>query len=178
MEALGYIEYVVMASFMWLALLCIANFYSRSDTKWFLMAVFYGLLVLNKIWPLNCMLGDWLVADKAHWLMPIDKMLPWLMIYHLASKWIMFVFCVLFFIGFTSLLSQLVYRRVVFLLGACGLLIYSITFIWWIYWSLAGEHMMSQIVIYNCKNLLLIAGNLFFVISFSLALKQTRLKRS
>ncbi len=178
MEALGYIEYVVMASFMWLALLCVANFYGRSDTNWFLMAVFYGLLVINKIWPLNTMLGDWLVANKAHWLMPIDKMLPGLMIYHTASKWIMFVFCVLFFIGFTSLLSQLVYRRVIFLLGACGLLIYIITFTWWIYWVLAPEHTMPNEVINNCKNLLLIAGNLFFIISFSLALKQARLKRS
>jgi len=171
----SYLEFLLRASFMWLALLCIINFYARHDMNWFFMGCFFGVLTLNRIWFYNVKLGEWILLNKAHWLAGVDRVAPSLMIYEKISTWIMFMFCCLMFLGFATLLSQLVYKKMAFVIAAMGLVVYMVAFSWWIFWVLAPEAVITYNVIFGYKVLLVIFGNILFIIAFSLAIRNTRL---
>ncbi|MDP8261124.1 MAG: hypothetical protein P9M01_02125, partial [Candidatus Kappaea frigidicola] len=117
----------------------------------------------------------WILLNKAHWLAGVDRVAPSLMIYEKISTWIMFMFCCLMFLGFVTLLSQLVYKKMAFVIAAMGLVVYMVAFSWWIFWVLAPEAVITYNVIFGYKVLLVIFGNILFIIAFSLAIRNTRL---
>jgi hypothetical protein len=80
------------------------------------------------------------------------------------------------FVGFITLLSQLIYRRIVFALAAMGLVIYIIAFAWWMFWTLSPNPLMPYEVIFGYKAVLIIFANIIFIIAFSLALRRVKLK--
>ena len=172
----SYLEFLLRASFMWLALLCLINFYARHDMNWFIMSGFFSLLALNRIWFYNVKLGAWIVSDKAHWLAGIDKTIPGLMIYETISTWIMFAFCCVMFVGFVTLLSQMYYRKIAFVIASIGLVVYVMAFSWWMFWTLKSDAVMPYDVIFGYKAILVVFGNFLFIIAFSLAIRKTKLR--
>jgi hypothetical protein len=172
----SYFEFLLRASFMWLALLCIVNFYARHDMNWFFMGCFYTLLALNRIWFYNVKIGNWILDNKAHWLESIDKAAPGLMVYDTVSTWVMFLFCGLMFVGFITLLSQMAFRRMACAIAAMGLFTYMIAFGWWMFWTLNRTWEVPYEVIFGYKAALVIFGNILFIIAFSISLKRPKLK--
>jgi hypothetical protein len=172
----SYLEFLLRASFMWLALLCIINFYARHDMNWFFMGCFFALLTLNRIWFYNVKLGEWILANKAHWLAGVDRVVPGLMVYEKISTWIMFIFCSLMFIGFVTLLSQLIYKKIAFVIASMALVVYMVAFSWWIFWVLNPQVVIPYNLIFGYKAVLVIFGNILFIIAFSLAIKREKLR--
>ena len=170
--SLEQMQYLVAGSFMWVALLCLVNFYLRNSFIWFLASTFYWLLMLNRIWYFNVTAGKWLVSVKPDWLASIDNILPGILIHQTVSTWIMFLFCVLLFLVLVFILAQLETRITCFALGVGGLIIYFIAFSWWIYWVLTINVTIPIEVVVKFKNLLLFVANLFFILAFTFSLKK------
>lgn len=170
------LEFLLRVSFMWLAVLCIINFYARHDMNWFFMGCFYVLLALNRVWYYNIKLGEWILDNKAHWLEGIDRVAPWLMVYEEVSTWIMFLFYCLMFIGFITLISQMFYKKLAFMMASMGLVAYMVAFVWWIFWVLTAATVIPCGTIFGDRIALVIFGNILFTIAFILAMKRAKLK--
>jgi len=165
-------EYLILISFIWVALFCLLNFYRRGGVSWFFLSILFFLVFLNRFWHFDSLIANWLVTDQPGLLKSIDKTLPFIKIYQNTSVWIMVIIFVLLFVSLIVALKQLIYRRFTFMLGLAGFLIYMIGFFWWLYWILSSYSGVPADVIMTFRQALFGIGNLFFIGSFILALKR------
>ena len=164
--------YIIPVSFVFLALVCLLNYYIRQSSSWLFASFLYLALAGNVIWHFNLIFGNWLVSEKSQWLAPIDEILPGFLINQTISVWVIFAFCLLLFLTVIILLAQIRYRKLAFLFGTAGLLIYIFDFSWWIYWILTRGEVLSRDIIMGVKDILLIFGNLLLLVSLSLSLRK------
>jgi uncharacterized membrane protein len=164
-------EYILWITFIWVALLCLLNFYRRLSGSWLFAGLLFWLIFINRFWKLDAYASKWLIAHKSNWLDYINKFLPKIRIYDNMAIWLMFLVYAALFILLVCIIRQVVYKKVTFMLGFAGFVIYMTAFLWWMYWAFNPAGIEAEIVS-RFKEALMGIGNIFFIISFTLSLKR------
>ncbi len=162
----------VKITFVWVGIFCLINFHRRKSVSWLMLSLFFWGLLLNKIWRINELLGNWLVVKKYYILEIIDKILPGLDIVHNTSNLLLAIFYILLLIMVIVVIRQIAFRKFCAMLGFSGFVIYFIAICLWGFWAFCSQCNIPVDIIMTFKNTLLTMGNLFFIGSFILAIKR------